>query len=225
MTLPVLLLTKVTAHCEEAGAIAKRHFQDRLRWVQGRVGAPLDGSLRGQKFAAVISFVSPWIVPQWLLDAAPLALNFHPGSCDYPGIGCYNFALFEGAKRYGPVCHHMLAKVDTGGIVKEELFEVAADERVETLKLRTMNTMVQMFDDICALIAQGATLPTAARHWQRPPFTRKQLNELGRVSFEMAHDQVQRRIRAMEYPGFPGAFVEVAGVKFYAPSPQRPPLA
>ena len=49
----------------------------------------------------LLSFLSPWIVPQEALDRFSLALNFHPGPREYPGTGCYNFALYEGAREYG----------------------------------------------------------------------------------------------------------------------------
>ncbi len=65
----------------------------------------------------IISFVSPWIIPENLLNSAQkAAINFHPGPPDYPGTGCYNFALYEGTKKYGVTAHHMEKKVDTGNI-------------------------------------------------------------------------------------------------------------
>lgn len=220
----VLLLTKDTMWCELAGLRAQSAFGAELSWRKGRLGDPLPVS-HGGRYEAIVSFVSPWIVPGWLLSETAVALNFHPGSCDFPGIGCYNFALYEGAVRYGAVCHHMLERVDSGEIVREELFDLRDEESVESLKLRTMDAMLGMFGEIVELLRAKKPLPKASRTWQRKPFTRRQLDELGRVTPEMTPEEIRRRVRAMEYPGFPGAFVELGGVRFVAPSPTRSPLA
>jgi methionyl-tRNA formyltransferase len=164
----------------------------------------------------VISFLSPWIVPAAVLARARLAINFHPGSCDYPGIGCYNFALYDGAVRYGAVCHYMAETVDTGTIIREDLFPVAADESVKSLRDRTLDVMLAMFDDIVGLLERGAALPSAPRGWTRRPFLRRELRDLGRITLDMSAEEIRRRVRAMHYPGMPGAEVEIAGVRFVA---------
>ena len=66
-----------------------------------------------------------WVVPEWLLRKAKIAaINFHPASPDYPGIGCRNFALYENAKEYGVTCHHMSATIDTGSIIEIKRFPI-----------------------------------------------------------------------------------------------------
>ncbi|MFN3389182.1 MAG: formyltransferase family protein, partial [Allosphingosinicella sp.] len=154
-----------------------------------------------------------------------VAINFHPASVEYPGIGCYNFALYDGAAEFGAVCHHMLAKVDTGRIIEERRFPLLPSDTVETLKLRTMVTMLAMFHDICGLIATGAALPSSEQHWTRRPYTRRDMNALREITPEMDEEEVARRVRAMTYPGYPGPSVTVGGHTFFHPVPQRPPLA
>ncbi len=219
-----LLLTKDNRFCEDAAHLARFAIPD-LVWLKGKVGDPLPESLRAERFDAVLSFVSPWIVPEWLLAAGEVALNFHPGSADYPGTGCYNFALYEGAAEYGAVCHHMKAKVDTGDIVREVLFPILPTETVESLKFRTTIAMVELFHDIVVRVARREELPRAARTWSRKAFTRRQLNELAALSPTMDEAELRRRVRATSYPGFPGPGLEIGGIVFRAEVPNRPPLA
>jgi len=219
-----LLLTKDNRFCEDAAHLARFVFPE-LLWLKGKLGDPLPATLRGERFDAVLSFVSPWIVPEWLLAAGDVALNFHPGSAEYPGTGCYNFALYEGATQYGAVCHHMQPKVDTGAIVKEVLFPVLPTETVESLKYRTMIAMLEMFHEIAVVVATRQPLPQASRTWTRRPFTRKQLDALATVSPSMAPEEIRRRVRATTYPGFRGPEVELGGIVFRAEVPNRDPLA
>jgi methionyl-tRNA formyltransferase len=220
-----ILLAKQDAFSRQAALIARLLFGDRLETFDGAVGDPLPDRLAEARPQALISFLSPWIVPQQLLDNSALAINFHPASTDYPGIGCYNFALYEEASDYGAVCHHMLAKVDTGAIVEERRFPVFAWDSVESLKLRTMVTMLAMFHDLCSLLAAGRPLPASDAAWSRRPFTRRQMNDLRRIDAAMDPGEIARRVRAMTYPGYPGPSVTLGDTIFYHPVPDRPPFA
>jgi hypothetical protein len=110
----VILLSKQAAYCSDAWKIARDTFGPSLEICSGATGDPIPDLLAGKSPEWLISFLSPWIVGPEALARARAAINFHPGSSDYPGSGCYNFALYEGARDYGPVCHHMLERVDTG---------------------------------------------------------------------------------------------------------------
>ncbi|MCK5346414.1 MAG: hypothetical protein KAR20_23550, partial [Candidatus Heimdallarchaeota archaeon] len=63
----------------------------------------------------VLSYLSPWIVPKHILEkTTKWNINFHPGPPEYPGIGCFNFALYDEANEYGVTAHIMEEKVDSG---------------------------------------------------------------------------------------------------------------
>lgn len=221
-----VLFTKTDGWCQSAAGLASAFWGDRVEVFHGRNGDPFPDLGALGEIHGVVSYLSPWIVPKTVLDEVEMAINFHPGSCDYPGIGCYNFALYEGAPEYGAVCHHMAPAVDTGGIIMERLFTVAPGETVEGLKLRTMVVMLDMFHELLPALAAGqAELPRGAREWMRRPFLRRELNELCVLSPEMAPAEVERRIRATVYPGQPGPVLRLWGHDFTYPVPDRSPLA
>ncbi|HEV2867256.1 MAG TPA: formyltransferase family protein [Allosphingosinicella sp.] len=222
----VLLLSKQDRFSAEAAEIAREALGSRLTVFTGQVGDPYPDLSFPTGRDTLISFLSPWIVRQEDLDRAGTAINFHPASVDYPGIGCYNFALYDEAAEFGAVCHHMLAKVDTGRIVDERRFPLHPDDSVETLKLRTMETMVAMFRDLVPIIARGEPLPEAPVHWTRGPYTRKQLHALKVITPDMDEAEVARRVRAVTYPGYPGAVLHRPdGTTYEFPVPDRPPIA
>ena len=225
MTSDVLLISKRDRWSAHAGAHARRAFGDRLDWRQGALGEPFPLTPGEGGYRIVLSFLSPWIVPAWLLEPAELAINFHPGSCHYPGIGCYNFALYEGAETYGVVCHHMLAKVDTGDIIEELRFPLEPADTVETLKLKSMKALAGLFERIIDRIAAGAPLPSSSAQWTRKAFTRRQLNELCVITPQMDEREIKRRVRAVTYPGQPGAEITLAGHRFTILPETREPLA
>jgi methionyl-tRNA formyltransferase len=221
----IVLLSKRDEWSERAGQVAEIAFGERLIWLRGSVGDPLPREALPARMPWLISFLSPWIVPGAMLSAAGAAINFHPGSCDYPGIGCYNFCLYEGAATYGATCHYMNPKVDTGAVIEERCFPVLPHETVETLKFRTMVVMLGLFHDIVARISSDQPMPQSSRSWTRKPFTRAELNALATVAPGMGADEVARRVRATTYPGYPGPVLVVGDVVFRSDVPNRKPIA
>lgn len=226
--LQVLMLSKkMNIFFDYAEMILKSYFKpNEFLSIRGNTGDYLDEELCWHRPQYIISFVSPWIIPQSLLNSAQkAAINFHPGSPDYPGTGCYNFALYEGADKYGVTVHHMERKVDTGSIIMVSYFAIPPYESVETLKLKSMNHLLFCFEKIVQCIAKGIPLPTSDETWRRKPFTRKEMYKLFEMDL-LKHDkeEIEKRIRAAEYPGLEGAFVTVSDYKFYFPYHNRKPI-
>lgn len=167
----IILLTKTTIWCEYAARLAKIVFGDELIWISGNVGDPLPDIPDGD----IISFLCPWVLPASVLEGRQ-AINFHPGSSNYPGAG-YNFALFEDSKEYGVTCHHMLPVCDSGDIIEEVLFPIYEGDTIENLQFRSMVHMLALFDRI---IANYDNLPVSGVKWKRPQFTKKQLHQLNK---------------------------------------------
>ena len=171
----MILISKCDEWSNHAGRLAKIVFGNELVWIKGSVGDPMPEIPEGD----IISFLCPWVLPASVLDGRH-AINFHPGSGNYPGVGAYNFALHEGATYYGAVCHRMEPQVDTGLHIMQREFRISPRDTVETLKFRTMIVMLEMFHGIIEFIAHDGidALPAYHGGWRRKPFTRKQLNQL-----------------------------------------------
>lgn len=214
----ILLLTKSTVWCRHAADLARSFFGERVVWCPGAVGDPLPRTDEVGPDAILISFLSPWIIPGTVLGRFQLAINFHPGSRHYPGIGSYNFAIYEKAKEFGSICHHMIAKVDAGDIIREDLFPLLGSETVEQLKLRTMTVMLHQFHSVLQEL-HGKSVPSARISWARRAFTRAELNDLARLDAAMSGDEIRLRQRAMAYPGFSGAYLELAGNRLETAAP------
>lgn len=199
--------------CLRALEFCQTHFPN-LTYLLGKWGDPLPENIRKWQGDYVISYLSRWVVPEELLNNAKIAaINFHPASPEYPGIGCNNFALYEDAKEYGATCHHMAGKVDTGKIIAVKRFPVYPEDDVEALLARTYENQIELFFEIMGLIAAGKELPVSKEHWARTPFSRKQFNELFIITPEMSADEIKRRIRAISYKHWQ-PYVEIQGYRF-----------
>jgi methionyl-tRNA formyltransferase len=87
--------------CARALAFCQQNFAQ-LTYCLGKWGDPLSDDIRRWEGDYLISFLSRWVIPEDLLKRARrAAINFHPASPEYHGIGCNNFALYENAREYG----------------------------------------------------------------------------------------------------------------------------
>ncbi len=162
----------------------------------------------------MISFISSWIYPASLLESVSLAaINFHPGSPEYPGTGCTNFAVYNGEKEYGITCHHMKAAVDSGNIIQVMRFPVKEEDTVYSITQHCYHLIEESFYEIIEKVLAGQPLPVTNETWKRKPFTRKQLDDLCHIRPDMSVEEVERRIKATTYKT-PWAFTKIAGHTF-----------
>ena len=174
-----------------------------VEFYLGDWGDPLPTDTSFWEGQILISYKSRWIVPKNLLDKAKeVAINFHPASPDYPGIGCVNFALYENAKEYGSTCHHMNPKVDTGDIIKVVKFPIYPSDNVETLLTRTYEHQLILFYEMIDYLYSGKKLPKSNEKWSREPLSRKDFDELNKIQIDMDSSEIKRRIRATLYKKF-----------------------
>jgi len=170
---------------------------------------------KDKKCDLIISYISPWIIPNDILNLAEkYAINFHPGPPEFPGIGCTNFALYEGAKKFGVTCHIMKSKVDSGKIISVKRFPIFQQDNVKTLTDRCYAFILEQFYEVVNDFYESGKLNFINETWKRKPFTRKQLDELSEIHFNMSDEEINKRIRATYYPGMPYPFIEINNNKF-----------
>jgi len=170
-----------------------------------------------EKGDILISFLSPWVVPDSLLKRFKLAINFHPGPPEYPGTGCYNFAIYEGSKEYGVTCHFMASKVDSGAIIRTIRFPIYPEDTPEKLQERSMIYLLRLFFEIIDDLFRGKELKPSGEQWKRKPFTKKDLDNLCKIDPKIMDDnEIRRRVKATIHSNTEyGPFIEIAGYKFY----------
>lgn len=163
----------------------------------------------------VISYLSPWIIPEMVLKRTRLwNINFHPGPPEYPGIGCFNFAIYNGEKTYGVTSHIMDSKVDTGRIIGVKRFALIESDSLYDLSIKSYKNMLSLFFEIMDFILEKKRLPDCNEVWKREPFRRKDLEALCKIDSGATESEILRKIRATRYPDMPGAYIELHGNKF-----------
>ena len=181
----------------------------------GDLNIPIPEKVYMTKYDILISYISPWIVPPKILNNTnKWNINFHPGPPAYPGIGCFNFAIYNSEDKFGATAHIMQKKVDSGQIIGVEYFSMTNEETVETLSIKTYNAQLILYKNIINHIKNHDRLPSCIYSWERKPYRRIDLEELSKINIDMPYTEIQKRIRATYYPGKPAPFIKIGTSKF-----------
>lgn len=198
------------SHCQKAAAFIEKNFKNASIYF-GEWGDSLPEKVKLWRGDYIISYLSRWIIPDYLIKETKVAaINFHPATPHYPGIGCNNFALYEEAEEYGVTCHHMAQSVDTGDIIAVKRFPVFQSDDISSLLSRTYDFQLILYYEVLERIIKNEPLPSSNERWTRESFSRKQLDNLSIIEPYMQKEEIKRRIRATSYQEFQPT-VEIAG--------------
>lgn len=163
----------------------------------------------------LISFISDKIISPYILKQTKLYnINFHPGPPEYPGFGCYNFALYEQSNTYGCTAHIMEKKVDTGKILNVRRFKLTKKINLTDLIKKTHIESQKQYKHIIKKLSLNKNLDLHNEHWSRKPFKKKNLDKLCELNLMMPLKEIKKRIKATYYPNKPNAYIKFKGLKF-----------
>jgi methionyl-tRNA formyltransferase len=111
--------------------------------------------------------------------------------------------------------------VDSGEIIAVRRFPIHPEDDVAALLRRTYENQIALFLEIAPILAGGRELPSTGEGWTRAPFTRKEFNDLFRITPDMPEEEIARRIRAVSYGSYQ-PYVEIGGRRFEYVPPGKP---
>ncbi|MDU9021009.1 formyltransferase family protein [Pseudomonas corrugata] len=176
----------------------------------------------------IFCFRSLFVLPKRILDRAKIAaINFHPGSVEYPGSGCLNFALYENAKEYGVTAHLMSEKVDGGNIIECRRFPIFLGDTVNSLLERTHLKLLDLFLDTAGGIGalgdgyiKKLLIKSGGEKWRGEARRMKELDRLSTIDIGVSAPELERIIRATHTDLFPPKII-LHGYEFSLRSPQK----
>ena len=179
------------------------------------VESELPKHLLNEKYDIIISYISSWIIPESLLmKTKKYNINFHPGPPEYPGTGCFNFALYNNEKTYGVTAHIMNQKVDSGQIIGVQRFKITDKDTVASLAEKSYENLFLLFKQLFNPIFINDEILFVNDKWKRKPYTRQELEKLSKIDLTMSIEEISNRIRCSYYPGKPGPYIDLKGLKF-----------
>lgn len=121
----LLLLRKNTHSCKKFYKfIVSKSKKTSVIWTDAKSKRNFIDKIK-KKFDYIISYRSNIILKKKNLKLAKIAaINLHPGPPNYRGIGCLNYAIYNGEKKYGFTIHLMNERIDNGKILFVKRFPI-----------------------------------------------------------------------------------------------------
>jgi methionyl-tRNA formyltransferase len=200
-------------YCDRAFKFVSDNFEN-VTSYRSIWGQALPAEIHDWHGNYLLSYLCRWVVPVSIIQSASkAAINFHPASPEYPGLGCTNYALYDDVSEYGVTCHHLAKKVDTGKIISVKRFPVFASDNVDSLLRRSYEFQLVLFYEIVGTILNGQPLSESNEIWTGQHHSREEFNKLGVIRPDMSDDEIARRVRAFSYGVFQPT-VDISGFRF-----------
>jgi methionyl-tRNA formyltransferase len=162
----------------------------------------------------VLSYLSKKILrKKFLQTTKKYNINFHPGNTKYPGIGCFNFALYNNERSYGVTAHIMCKKIDTGKIIAEKNFKINRKFNVKMISEKSYLKMFGLYKQILFMIKKN-DIKFSNIKWKRRPYKRSDLNKLSKININDSKFIILKKIRCTYLEGKPKPYILIKGVKF-----------
>ena len=159
------------------------------------------------------------------------AINFHDGPLPrYAGLNATCWALLQGEEEHAVTWHRIERETDTGDVLLQRRFPIAADDTAFTLNARCFQAGIETFAELMAQLEAGASVRTPQDLSQRTYFGRHaRPDALAIVDVAAPAAATSRLVRAFDHGGYknplalaklrlPHGVCAVGGVELLPPS-------
>lgn len=167
------------------------------------------------QLAFVINY--PHKIPLEWIGSFPLGvINFHPAPLPaYRGRNGVAHGILNGERTWAVTAHYMDADFDTGPVIDWRLLLIYDTDTAHTLWQRSQEAMCELFAHVgrLALDASRKLFGMAQDNAQAHYYSKYSLSGLHDCT-GLSGDELNRRVRALTFPGKPKPYIVVDGYKY-----------
>ena len=169
-----------------------------------------------KKYEYLISFLNSHYINNKVRNRIRFnSFNFHPGPPEYPGFGCYNFALLDEVNFYGSTIHLINDKFDNGKIINVKKFKISYKKmNLERLiKLTHKNIIKQAKKFIDDIIKNKIKLNNKFK-WKKKAYTKKEFELAREIKLYDSKRNILKKLKAFTYKDYKSVYINLKGIKF-----------
>ena len=177
--------------------------------------------IKEKTFEYIFSYRSFYILKKNLLKKCDVAaINFHPGSPEFRGLGSINYAIYSGSKFYGSTAHIVNEKIDSGTIIDVKKFALKKTSYVEEALLKTHFIMYKQAIYIINLLFKDKNnlekLINKSKNfkWSNKIRNIQQLNRFYQIKKNVSKKELNNKIRATNTKKY-RPYISIKGKNFY----------
>ena len=159
----------------------------------------------------IFSYRCHWLIKEQILNKTSIAaINFHPGTPNFPGSGAYSWALYYKKDNFGITIHLMNEKFDNGKILDVCRFKIDDSYDLPRLIKETYSFSLSVFksfiskinstpsEDIDYLFSRPGKF-----NWSGKVNKISDLDKMKVLTIDLDITEFERRIRSFNLPNFP----------------------
>ena len=143
------------------------------------------------------------------------SFNVHPGPPEYPGFGCYNFAMLDKVNFYGSTVHIINDKFDSGKIINVKKFKFSYKKfNLEKLIRKTHENIIKQAKDFINDIQNKKLKIEGNLKWKKKAYTKKEFETAREIKLNDTRKNVLKKIKAFSYKNYESVYLNFKGLKF-----------
>ena len=168
-----------------------------------------------KKYDYLISFLNSVYIDKSVRKKIKInSFNFHPGPPEYPGFGCYNFALLDKVNYYGSTVHMINDKFDNGKIINVNRFKISYKKiNLEKLISKTHENIIKQAKDFINIILNKKLKIESNFKWKKKAYTKKEFEIAREIKLNDSKGNVLNKIKAFSYKNYESVYINFKGIK------------
>ena len=168
-------------------------------------------------FDVGISYLYPRILKEPLISFPKEGIiNFHPAPVTvHRGIAACCYCLLNGYDQWAVTAHYVTPGIDEGDIIKEYWFPFTGLRSAIDAESYIQEQSLILLSEIIEKLIAGQPLSRQKQDLLKGRyFSRRNLESMKDVSEITSAEEIDRRIRALWFPPYHGAYITIGGSKY-----------
>ncbi len=169
-----------------------------------------------KKYEYLISFLNPHYIKNKVRNRIRFnSFNFHPGPPEYPGFGCYNFALLDEVNFYGSTIHLINDKFDNGKIINVKKFKISYKKmNLERLIELTHKNIIKQAKKFIDDVIKNKIKVNNKFKWKKKAYTKKEFELAREIKLYDSKRNILKKLKAFTYKDYKSVYINLKGIKF-----------
>ena len=171
-----------------------------------------------ERYDYLFSFLNPVFIKKDIRKKIKrISINFHPGPPEYPGYGCYNFALLDAVNSYGCTAHEVNDKIDNGKIidVRRFRFKYKNINLEKLIKMTHKNSFFQFKKIINQIIKNNYVEINKNEKWEKKTaYTKNEFEKARKINLKESVANILKKIKAFSYKNYETVYLEIKGRRY-----------
>jgi methionyl-tRNA formyltransferase len=152
--------------------------------------------------------------------ASERAVNLHMAPLpEYRGCNQFSFAIIDGIDEFGTTLHEIVPGIDSGPIISEKRFKIAANTWVKELFDLTYYASLELFKDQLPKLISGEYIAIDQNSLLSSRKTsyhfRKEIDSIKKINLNWSEGKISKYLRATMMPGFEPPYAILENKKVY----------